>query len=202
MIEFLTDTLSIDFIKRKIKQFGGSTLLDYYLLNYGRKGDKVVQARKNFCYSMAAYSLICYILQIKDRHNANILIDKDGYVVHIDFGFLLTHAPGKTFKVERAPFKLTQEFMQVMGGQGSQGFRRFRTHLIEGFKVIHHNADKIMVLIEMIAQAQQDLPCFRYGTEIALNELRKRLQPLTKKDTDGKYVPKLMTKGEISQHID
>eukprot|EP00347_Sterkiella_histriomuscorum_P015790 403355671 len=192
VIEFLTDTLSIDFIKRKIIPYGGSTLQDYYMLNYGRKGDKLVQARKNFCYSMAAYSLICHILQIKDRHNANILIDREGHVVHIDFGFLLTHAPGKTFKFERAPFKLTQEFMQVMGGQRSQGFRRFRTHLIEGFYVIHQNADKIMLLVESIAKTQSDLPCFRYGAQFAIDELRSRLYPLTKK----------MSKGEVAQHID
>lgn len=63
IIEFLSDTLSIDYIKRKISEYGVSTLLDYYLMNYGKKGSKKFEkARRNFTYSLAAYSLICYIL--------------------------------------------------------------------------------------------------------------------------------------------
>ncbi len=78
--------MSIDSIKKKIGE--NSKLIDYYYMQFGdRKSKSKVallinisliefrKARNNFCQSLAAYSLVCYVLQIKDRHNGNIMVD-------------------------------------------------------------------------------------------------------------------------------
>lgn len=40
------------------------------------------------------------------------MLDSTGSLVHIDFGYLLA----RTIKFEKAPFKLTEEMIEVIGG--------------------------------------------------------------------------------------
>ena len=75
--------------------------------------------------------MVSFILQIKDRHNGNILIDESGHLIHIDFGFIFDWSPGKDMRFESAAFKLTQEFIDILGGSPSAAaFRLFENMVI------------------------------------------------------------------------
>ena len=124
LVETITDAVSIDRLKKSDPSL--YSLSAYYLQAFGGNRDSkpFKQAQKAFVRSMAGYSLLCYLLQLKDRHNGNILIDGEGHVVHVDFGFMLSNSPG-AMNFE-AGFKLTREFIEVMGGNRSPAFRTYK----------------------------------------------------------------------------
>jgi phosphatidylinositol kinase/protein kinase (PI-3 family) len=112
-------------LRKKDRQY--TTLKDFFERFFGVEGSPpYIKARYNFIRSMAGYSIVCYLLNLKDRHNGNILIDAKGHVIHIDYGFLLGKTPGGNINFEKAPFKLTAESIELMDGTHSTSFMRFR----------------------------------------------------------------------------
>lgn len=130
---------------------------------------------------MAGYSLLCYILQIKDRHNGNILLDSKGHVAHVDFGFLLSNSPGN-MNFEADSFKLTQEYVDVMGGTNSPHYEKFTKLMTKGFLCLRDHAEEIISFVEMTMISGIDLPCFQ-GSDRVLELLRDRFKlDLSKKE--------------------
>jgi hypothetical protein len=124
LIEAIPDTVSFDVLRRKMPEY--VDLKHFFEVFFGEENSSAFEiARENFLRSLATYCIVCYLLQIKDRHNGNILLDRFGHVIHIDFGFILGSTPGGNIGFESAPFKLTSEMVNLMGGVRSAHFHRF-----------------------------------------------------------------------------
>ncbi|KAL2212130.1 hypothetical protein CC79DRAFT_1318149 [Sarocladium strictum] len=156
VIDVLPNSISRDMLGREAV----NGLYDYFISKYGNEDSlRFQQARNNFVKSMAAYSVISFLLQFKDRHNGNIMIDDAGHILHIDFGFCFDIAPGG-IKFERAPFKLTSEMMAVMGGSPDhQSFKMFEELCVKAFLASRQYAEKLSQIVLLMMDS--GLPCFK-----------------------------------------
>ena len=142
-----------------------SSLRNYFIFKYGDNTKELETAISNFVLSLTGYSLLCYLLEIKDRNNGNILINDKGNLIHIDFGFLLSCSPGNV-NFERAPFKLTYDFVELMKGVDSEYFAKYREMFYKGFIALRKNYMLIIGFIEMFMATNLDLPCFYYKEDL------------------------------------
>jgi phosphatidylinositol 4-kinase A len=156
VIDVLPNSISRDMLGREAV----NGLYEYFVSKYGNEDSlRFQQARNNFVKSMAAYSIISFLLQFKDRHNGNIMIDDAGHILHIDFGFCFDIAPGGV-KFERAPFKLTGEMLAVMGGSTEhQSFKWFEELCVKAFLAARPYAEKLSQIVLLMMDS--GLPCFK-----------------------------------------
>ncbi|KAG6002139.1 hypothetical protein E4U21_003436 [Claviceps maximensis] len=156
VIDVLPNSISRDMVGREAV----NGLYDYFVSKYGNEDSlRFQRARNNFVKSMAAYSVISFLLQFKDRHNGNIMIDDAGHILHIDFGFCFDIAPGG-IKFERAPFKLTSEMMAVMGGSADhQSFKWFEELCVKSFLASRQYCEKLSQIALLMMDS--GLPCFK-----------------------------------------
>lgn len=184
LVETITNAMSIHSIKKSLTELSIEngenakgrifTLKDYFQKLYGLVDSlKYVKAQENFAISLASYSIICYVLQIKDRHNGNIMLDHEGHIIHIDFGFLLSNSPGSV-GFEAAPFKLTSEYVEVLGGLESKAYLKFVDTCKNCFKALRKEWEQIVSIVELM-QKGSSLPCFNNGDNTSVL-LQQRLQ--------------------------
>jgi phosphatidylinositol 4-kinase len=161
VIDVLPNSISRDMLGREAV----NRLDDYFVSRYGNEDSiRYQEARSNFVKSMAAYSVISFLLQFKDRHNGNIMIDDAGHIIHIDFGFCFDIAPGG-IKFERAPFKLTAEMIAVMSGKNSanpyqsQAYRWFEELTVKAFLASRQHCEHLCHVVQVMLDS--GLPCFK-----------------------------------------
>ena len=76
LIETVKDSMSVDSLKKNVSATPhGATLASFFHYYFSMQGPEAHErALRNFIQSMAAYSVVSYLLQIKDRHNGNIML--------------------------------------------------------------------------------------------------------------------------------
>ncbi|KAH7270265.1 uncharacterized protein BKA55DRAFT_497826 [Fusarium redolens] len=191
VIDVLPNSISRDMLGREAV----NGLYDYFISKYGNENSlRFQRARSNFVKSMAAYSVISYLLQFKDRHNGNIMIDDAGHILHIDFGFCFDIAPGG-IKFERAPFKLTTEMVAVMGGSMEhQSFKAFEELCVKAFLASRQYCEKLSQIVWLMMDS--GLPCFKPES---VKHFRERFV-LDKSERDAANFMKHLIKTSYSSH--
>ncbi|QPC66907.1 hypothetical protein HYE67_009138 [Fusarium culmorum] len=191
VIDVLPNSISRDMLGREAV----NGLYDYFISKYGNENSlRFQRARSNFVKSMAAYSVISYLLQFKDRHNGNIMIDDAGHILHIDFGFCFDIAPGG-IKFERAPFKLTTEMVAVMGGSMEhQSFKAFEELCVKAFLASRQYCEKLSQIVSLMMDS--GLPCFKPES---VKHFRERFV-LDKSERDAANFMKHLIKTSYSSH--
>lgn len=187
MIEPVVNAVSIHQVKKQSQL----SLLDYFLQEHGScTTEAFLTAQRNFVQSCAGYCLVCYLLQVKDRHNGNILLDAEGHIIHIDFGFILSSSP-RNLGFETSAFKLTSEFVDVMGGLNGDMFNYYKMLMLQGLIAARKHMDRVVQMVEIMQQGSQ-LPCFHGSSTIRnlkerfhMNMTEEQLQLLVEQMVDG-----------------
>ena len=209
LIETITNAVSLHSLKRSLTLASITagtnpkkriaTLQDHYLKTFGQSDTPGYQkAVDAFARSLAAYSVISYIFQLKDRHNGNILIDSDGHVIHIDFGFMLSNSPGG-MGFEAAPFKLTTEMIELLGGTESATFASFKDMLKDSFQALRREAERIVTLVELMGR-ESKMACYSYGLVTVVSALRARFVLEKSQEEAREWVEDLVLKSAGSYY--
>ena len=140
------------------------TIMNY--LSPNNDGNVPQEKIERFTESLAAYCVMTYVLKIGDRHDNNILVTKDGRLLHIDYGFIL----GDVTKPFTPPLKLSKEMMEPLGPNGMQ---RLCDWACPAFNSLRKKARLILVLIELMFKAP--LECFQQDPHRRLQQVENSL---------------------------
>ena len=185
LIEFLNNTSSIDGILKNIpKEWDLNKFYRTYF------GDSFKTAQKNFANSLAGFCLLSYYLDIKDRHNGNIMIDNKGHIMHIDFGFLLGTSP-KNLGFERAQFKLVKSYVDILDGLEGKMFKYFKSQIVKGLIETKKYYEIIATIIKIMSHS--NLACLAgQNVDDLINALHKKFLFGYSNEQVEKYVDEMI----------
>jgi len=123
-IEMLDDVETLYNIKKH------STIQNYILKHNPNKS--IQSIRRTFIRSCASNCILTYVLGVGDRNLCNILVKKDGRIVHIDYSYILGHDP----KWQQVQMRITPGMLDMLGGKESVEYQQFQCLCTSMYKEI------------------------------------------------------------------
>ncbi|KAF4717375.1 Phosphatidylinositol 3-kinase catalytic subunit type 3, variant 2, partial [Perkinsus olseni] len=123
-------------------------------------------------------------LGIGDRHLDNLMVDDEGHMFHVDFGYIFGRDP----KPLPPPMKLCKEMVEGMGGQNSEYFRLFRQYCYSAYRILRMNSKLILSLVGLVQGANiKDL--VEQDPQMVLSRMEQKLAPeISEEEAESRFL--------------
>src|SRR5579875_285053 len=162
IIEIIQDAETIYNIKYGLK----TSILNFILNNNSHLS--VNDIRERFIKSTSAYCVISYLLGIGDRHLDNIMVTKDGYLFHIDYGFILGIEP----KPLAQYIRISEDIVEAIGGKESNYYKYFLDLCVKIYNCLRKYVWLFMGMLNIIPEYEK-----KYKDSYIHEEVVKRFLP-------------------------
>lgn len=129
-IQYIQETYRniLQFIVTNNEEYNAATLLDRYM------------------YSMVSYTLHSYFLGLGDRHLENIMINHEGVIFHIDFGFIL----GKDSYPFSPDMKINANMLDPLFGKNNARYNQYLEYCSCGVIVLRKYFNIYFILLSQL----------------------------------------------------
>ncbi len=144
----------------------------------------VAEIRERFIRSAAAYCVISYLLGVGDRHMENIMVSTDGYLFHIDYGYILGYDP----KPMSPAMRITKDIVDAMGGSSSSDFLQFKKYCTMIYNCLRRHTSLFLSLLFLLTENGLNLDKGKYSIDRLKTEIMARFSPSENADDAEKQI--------------
>lgn len=157
-----------------------------------KSSESWLDRRTTYTRSLAAMSMVGYILGLGDRHPSNLMMDRiTGKVIHIDFGDCFESAIMRDKYPEKVPFRLTRMLSYAMEVSGIEGSFRITSENV--MRVLRDNKDSLMAILQAFAYD----PLINWGFDFNIQRVIEQ-SGLSIKLPENNYA-ELLRSGQINE---
>lgn len=143
-----------------------------HLVNHNG-GSQVHVLLNTYMRSLAAWTVITYLLGVGDRHMDNIMLTDSGILFHIDYGFVL----GKDPKPLAPHIRMNESMIEGMGGKDSSHYKDFRDICADVFLCLRRHINLFFNLLLVMSKADPPVTDLIFDAKYLEEQLSRRFLP-------------------------